>query len=138
MLSSRKPTILVVDDEKAVRDLVQLMLEQEGFTVFAAEGGKAAIKIASDAEVLIDILVTDILMPGMNGRDLANSICSIKPFLKVIFISAYTAELLFTHNLRPPGSDFLKKPFNKEALLDRISRVWASSPKWKDLVSKQA
>jgi two-component system, cell cycle sensor histidine kinase and response regulator CckA len=138
VLASRKPSILVVDDDRAVRDLIRRMLEQEGFSVLAADGGKEAIHIASDPDVLIDIVITDILMPNMNGKELATRISSMKPFIKVIFISAYTAELLSTHRLCPEGSDFIKKPFTKEALINRVSRVWASSPKWKDLVSKQS
>jgi two-component system cell cycle sensor histidine kinase/response regulator CckA len=136
MLASRKPTILVVDDEKSVRELMRLILEQEGFVVHAAEGGKEAIKIASDPDVMIDIVITDILMPRMNGKDLANRIASMKPFIKVLFVSAYSAELLSTHNLSPEGAELIRKPFTKEILLDRIGRVWASSPSWKELVSK--
>jgi two-component system cell cycle sensor histidine kinase/response regulator CckA len=136
VLASRKPSILVVDDDRSVRDLIRLMLEQEGFSVLVADSGRAAIRIASDPEVLIDVVITDILMPHMNGKELATRISSMKPFIKVIFISAYTADLIWTHRLCPEGSDFIKKPFTKEALIDRVSRVWASSPKWKDLVSK--
>jgi CheY-like chemotaxis protein len=136
MVASRTPTILVVDDDRSVRDLIKRMLEPEGYSVLTADGGKAAIKIASDPDVLVDILVTDIIMPHMNGKELANRISSMKPYIKVIFISAYTADLILTHNLCPEGSDFIKKPFSKESLLEKISRVWSSSPKWLDLVSK--
>jgi two-component system cell cycle sensor histidine kinase/response regulator CckA len=138
LLANKKPAILVVDDEKSVRELICAMLEPEGYQVFAAEGGKQAINIAVRPEVNIDILITDIIMPRMNGRDLANRICSIMPFIKVLFVSAYTAEILSHHQLCPDGADFIRKPFNKETLLERISRVWVSSPKWKELVSKQA
>lgn len=138
MLANKKPTILVVDDDKAVRELICLMLESEGYEVFSAEGGRQAISIAVKPEVNIDILITDILMPHMHGKELANRICAIRPFIKVLFVSAYTAEILSTHNLCPDGADFIKKPFTKELMMERISRVWASSPKWKELVSKQA
>lgn len=138
MLANKKPVILVVDDDQAVRELIRIMLESVGFDVFVADGGKAALAIASIPDIIIDIVITDILMPHMNGRELANRICAFKPFIKVLFVSAYTAEILTTHNLCPEGSDFIKKPFTKATLLDRISRVWASSPKWKELVSKRA
>jgi two-component system, cell cycle sensor histidine kinase and response regulator CckA len=138
LLANKKPTILVVDDERSVRELIRVMLESEGYDVFVADGGKAAIALAADLETNIDILITDIIMPHMNGKDLANRISSIKPFIKVLFVSAYTAEILTSHNLCPDGADFIKKPFTKEIMLDRISKVWASSPKWKVLVSKQA
>jgi CheY-like chemotaxis protein len=136
LLASRKPTLLVVDDERSVRDLIRLQMESEGFEVHTAVGGKDAIRIASDPEIAIDIVITDILMPHMNGKELANRISSLKPFIKVLFVTAYSAELLTSHKLCPDGADFIKKPFTKEILLERISRMWASSPTWSDLVAK--
>lgn len=136
MLANKTPTFLVVDDESPVREIIQLHLESQGFQVFTADGGKAAIEIASRPETNIDILITDIIMPHMNGKDLANRISAIRPFIKVLFVSAYSAELLFSNNLCPEGCDIIRKPFTKEALLNRIGQLWASSPKWKELVSK--
>lgn len=136
MLASRKPSILVVDDERSVRELIRLNLESDGFEVYTAGGGKEAIQIAADPETIIDILLTDILMPHMNGKELANRISSMKPFIKVLFVSAYSAEILSSHRLCPEGADYIKKPFTKEALLERISQVWTSSPKWTELVHK--
>jgi two-component system, cell cycle sensor histidine kinase and response regulator CckA len=138
VLASKKPTILVVDDNKAVRELIRTHLETEGYDVFVADGGKAAMAIVSVPEIMVDILVTDILMPHMNGKDLANRICSIKPSIKVLFVSAYTGEILSAHNLCPDGADYIKKPFTKEILLEKVSRVWASGPRWKELVSRRA
>jgi CheY-like chemotaxis protein len=135
LLASRKPTILVVDDEKSVRELIRLSLEAEGYEVYTADGGKEAIRIASDPNALIDIIITDILMPHMHGKELANRISVMKPFIKVLFVTAYSAEILTSHHLCPEGADFIKKPFTKEILLERISRVWASSPKWTELVA---
>ncbi len=125
-----------MDDEKPLREIIQLHLESQGFEVFVADGGKAAIEIACRPEANIDILITDIIMPHMNGKDLANRICAIKPFIKVVFVSAYSAELLFSNNLCPEGCDIIRKPFTKEALLNRVAQVWSYSPKWKELVSK--
>jgi two-component system cell cycle sensor histidine kinase/response regulator CckA len=136
VLANKTPTILVVDDEKSIREIIQLHLESQGFEVFTADGGKNAIDIASKLDINIDILITDIIMPHMNGKDLANRICAIKPFIKVLFVSAYSAELLFSNNMCPEGCDIIRKPFTKETLLNRIAQVWTSSPKWKELVSK--
>ncbi|MDB5102890.1 MAG: sensor hybrid histidine kinase [Fibrobacteres bacterium] len=138
MLANKKPTILVVDDEKSVRELIRLWLESQGYDVFVAGDGRAAITIAATPETNIDILITDIIMPQMNGRDLANRICSIKPFIKVLFISAYTAEILSRYKLCPEGSDYIRKPFTKETMMERIAKVWATSPKWKELVANEA
>jgi CheY-like chemotaxis protein len=136
LLASRKPTLLVVDDERPVRELICLNLRASGFDVFEAKSGREALEIAATPETHIDILISDIIMPQMNGRDLANRIASMKPFIKVLFMSAYTAEILSNFKLCPDGADFIKKPFTMAALLERIGRVWASSPKWKELVSQ--
>jgi two-component system cell cycle sensor histidine kinase/response regulator CckA len=135
MLANKQPNILIVDDEPQVRSWMQAILSSQNYPVWTAENGKDAIKIAADPDSEIDILITDIIMPQMNGKDLANRIAAIRPFIKVLFISAYTAEILAPNNLCPEGADLIKKPFTRETLLDRISRVWASSPKWKELVS---
>ncbi len=136
--SNYKPTILVVDDEGRIRDLIRIFLETAGYRVLDAEGGRQAILLASNPDANIEILVTDIIMPFMNGRELANRICSINPYIKVLFISAYAAEILRHHRLCPDGADFIRKPFTSEDLLTRISRILASGPKWKDLVASQA
>lgn len=73
-------------------------------------GPLIAIQLASDPENQFDILLTDIIMPQMNGRELANRLCSFKPFIKVLFVSAYSAEILKHHNLCPQGADYIKKP----------------------------
>jgi len=124
-----------VDDERSVRDLICLSLKVAGFDVFEAPGGREAIQIATAPESNIDILISDIIMPQMNGRDLANRISSIRPYIKVLFMSAYTAEILSSFKLCPAGSDYIKKPFTMGALMERIERVWALSPKWRELAS---
>lgn len=111
-------------------------LRASGFDVFEAQGGREALTIATTPETNIDILISDIIMPHMNGRDLANRLSSIRPFIKVLFMSAYTAEILTNFKLCPDGADFIKKPFTMAELTDRISRVWAMSPKWRELVSR--
>ncbi len=127
-----------MDDEKSVRDLIQRILESAGFAVYAVAGGREAIHAAADPDLPIDILVTDILMPYMNGKDLATRISSMRPLIKVVFVSAYSAGILTTHHLCPEGADFIKKPFTGHLLLERIDRVWAASPRWTDLVAKRS
>lgn len=123
MENASKPLILVVDDEKDIRVLVRLMLEEGGYRVIDAESGREAIAIAANASDPLSLLVTDILMPLMNGRDLADRIASIRPTIKVLFISAYSAEILSAHNLCPEGSDYLKKPFDARTLLAKVAQV---------------
>ncbi len=136
MLARKNPTILVVDDEKPIRDLIRIHLESAGIRVLDAGSGRDALEIAGKPDADVDILLTDILMPQMHGRELANRLCSIKPYIKVLFISAYSADILSEYNLCPDGADYIRKPFTKDALLERIARVWASSPLWKELVEK--
>jgi two-component system cell cycle sensor histidine kinase/response regulator CckA len=138
LIAGRKPTLLVVDDERSVREFICLNLRDEGFEVYDAKSGRDALLIASARESNIDILISDIIMPLMNGRDLANRISSIKPFIKVLFMSAYSAEILADFKMCPDAADFIKKPFKMSELLGRIDRVWAASPKWKDLVPNHA
>ncbi len=136
MLANRKPTILVVDDDQSVRELIVLFLETSGFMVYQAPGGHEAMVLVTTPDIIIDILVTDIIMPKMNGKELANRVSTIKPHIKVLFVSAYSAEILTSQNLCPSGADYIRKPFNREVLLDKISKVWAMSPKWRELVFK--
>ena len=138
MSAYKKPIILIVDYDAAIRDIAKRNLEEEGYEVHLADGGKAALLLVTAPDIQIDILITDILMPFINGRDLANRISGIKPGIKVLFISAYTAEILIQNNMCPEGSELIKKPFTKASMLERIERVWAGGPSWKELISGQA
>src|SRR4051812_45787486 len=109
MPSMQKPNILVVDDEQSVRDLIVLFLESAGYQVYKAGNGPEALQLFTAPDLIVDILITDIIMPHMHGRELANRICSIKPQIKVIFVSAYSADILSRQNLCPEGSDFIRK-----------------------------
>ena len=88
-----------------------------------ADGGKEALRLVSDFDNPITLLITDVLMPYMNGRDLANRITSIRPGIKVLFISAYSAEILSNYQIDPERTDFIRKPFDKKALLARIDKL---------------
>lgn len=123
MNKSRKPLVLLVDDEQDVRSVVRLMLEDGGYEVMEADGGKEALRLVSDFDNPITLLITDVLMPYMNGRDLANRITSIRPGIKVLFISAYSAEILSSYQIDPERTDFIRKPFDKKALLARIDKL---------------
>lgn len=138
MLAGRKPHVLVVDDEPSVLQLIRIFLEEDGIKVETASGGRQAVEIITRPDAQVDILITDILMPRMNGRDLATRISTIKPYIKVLFISAYSADVLNHYNLCPPGADYIKKPFTKLQLLERIGNVWASSPQWKEILARGA
>ena len=125
-----KPTILVVDDEKPIRDLIRLNLENEGYRVLEANDGREALEIALAPDSEVEILITDILMPYMNGKDLATRISSARPQIKVLFVSAYSADILTSMKLCPPGSDYIRKPFQRKELLSRLEGLHQSSRVW--------
>lgn len=138
MTANPKPTILVVDDERSVRDLLRSILEEAGYHVLDASDGKEALKFFAIPTTKIDLLLTDVIMPNMNGRELANRISAFWPDVRVLFISAYAAEVLVSHNLAPDGADFIKKPFRKKELLENVTRIMSVSFAWKELISRQA
>jgi DNA-binding response OmpR family regulator len=135
MTANNAPVALVVDDDEGARGLIQLHLRAEGFQTFVADGGKAAVTLAANPMNRIDILITDILMPHMNGWDLANRISRRRPGLKVLFVSAYSSEILSVNRLCPPGADLIRKPFSRESLVSRVARVFAGKKTWKDMAS---
>lgn len=116
-------TVLLVEDEKAVRVLVRRVLDRMGYTVWEAEDGASALDLIRDREAIPDLLLTDVIMPGMSGRELADQIHKARPDLKVLFMSGYTDEAISQHGVLVPGVAFLEKPFTPEILLRRIRKV---------------
>ncbi|HTL18651.1 MAG TPA: response regulator, partial [Patescibacteria group bacterium] len=118
-----KETILLVEDEQAVRLLTQRLLKNFGYTVFEAASGQAALDLCASLKLKIDLVLTDIIMPGgINGRDLAERLRSKNPHLKVIFTSGYSGEVLGheTEFVRQTNSRFLAKPCPPHLLLETI------------------
>jgi two-component system, cell cycle sensor histidine kinase and response regulator CckA len=132
------PTILVVDDEKVVRILIRRQLEAVGYPVLDAPGGREAIQLILDQGAPIGLLITDVLMPFMNGRDLATRVSIIRPDLKVLFISAYSADILSGFRVGPPGAEFLRKPFKHGELPQRVDRLLSVGRTWRELNSQAA
>jgi two-component system cell cycle sensor histidine kinase/response regulator CckA len=130
--------ILVVDDELVVRTLIRRQLEAEGYPVLEAQGGREAVQILLDRSIPIALLVTDVLMPYMNGRELATRASIIRPDLRVLFISAYSSNLLIDLGVAPNGADFLRKPFQHGELPARIARLMTTGPTWRQVISKVA
>ncbi len=116
-------TVLIVEDEPAVRALLRGILERHGYRVLEAGHGEAAIALADRHEGPIDLLVTDVIMPGMNGRALAEVLTRSRPGLPVLFISGYTDDVIGPHGILDPGITLLEKPFTAEALTRRVREV---------------
>jgi CheY-like chemotaxis protein len=113
-------TVLVVEDEEPVRSLARRLLANNGYTVLTAESGAAALTLLADRREPIDLLLTDVVMPGMSGRQLAERLRASRPDLKVLFISGYTDDDIIQHGVLEPDTPFLAKPFTPDALLRKI------------------
>ena len=116
-------TVLLAEDDQAVRAIARKMLEGLGYTVIEAANGQAALdQLPNDR---ISLLLTDVIMPGMNGRDLAERAAAIQPGIKVIFLSGYTDETITPHGVLHPSMAYLAKPFSAEALAEKVRSVLA-------------
>lgn len=115
--------ILVVEDEKLVLDLVQLTLETNGFRVLSASQPDKALALLEQENPAIDLLLTDVVMPGMNGRVLYEKIAADRPGLKVIYMSGYTANAIMQRGIFEDGITFLQKPFSGTALIHQVLEV---------------
>src|SRR3989442_542976 len=109
-------TVLVVEDQEEVRQLTKRVLEARGYAVLAARNGAEALEIVARHPTRIHLMITDVVMPGMNGRELAELACAKRSDLKVLYVSGYTGEAVLQHRLLEPGVAFLQKPFTPDAL----------------------
>jgi two-component system, cell cycle sensor histidine kinase and response regulator CckA len=116
-------TILLVEDDDTVRDLTGEILRGYGYTVLEANDGNEALKMCSGHEGTVHILVTDVVMPGINGRELAQKMESLRPAMKVLYISGYTDNAIVHHGVLDAGTAFLQKPFTPEALARKVREV---------------
>ncbi|MEI7636219.1 MAG: PAS domain S-box protein [Syntrophus sp. (in: bacteria)] len=116
-------TVLVVEDELAILDLSKRMLERQGYQVLTANTPVEAIRLVEDYPGDIDLLMTDVVMPEMNGRDLAKRILSFYPSIKCLFTSGYTANVIAHHGVLDEGVHFLQKPFSLRDLTVKVRAV---------------
>ena len=113
-------TILVVDDEAQIRTLARDILLGAGYQVLEAEDGDQALRIADDHHGAIHVLLTDIMMPGINGKELADRFLVVRPDTKPIFMSGRAAEVISDAGVLIPVDAFLAKPFTVERLLNKV------------------
>ncbi len=113
-------TILLVEDDEQVRALTEAVLRRYGYRVLAAEDGPAALALLQKQDGPIDLLLTDVIMPGMNGRDLHLRVCERYPDLRVIFMSGYTDNVVVHHGVLEEGLDFVQKPFSNQTLAAKV------------------
>jgi PAS domain S-box-containing protein len=115
-------SVLLVEDEEAVRGLSRMALQMYGYTVIEARNGDDAIRICKEHPGPIHLLATDVVMPGMSGRQLAESLRSVRP-LRVLFLSGYTDDAVVRHGVLEAEADFLQKPFTPVALANKVRQI---------------
>jgi PAS domain S-box-containing protein len=116
-------TLLLVEDEAAVRSSARRLLERNGYTVLEARHGGDALRIAEETERPIDLVLTDLVMPEMGGRELVERLRSHRPGLRVVFMSGYTEKAIAVNGVMPPHTGFVEKPFTVEQLMRRVREI---------------
>ncbi|MEX2109085.1 MAG: MASE1 domain-containing protein [Gemmatimonadaceae bacterium] len=119
-------TVLLAEDEPVVRQSLQRILAAEGYDVLGAANGAEALELFAERKDEIDLLITDLVMPGMGGRELAQECRGLRDTLKVIYISGYTRDSLLSQQTFEEGTEFIEKPFTRDAILGRIAYVLRS------------
>jgi signal transduction histidine kinase/CheY-like chemotaxis protein len=120
--------VLVVEDEPAIRELVRRTLEGAGLVVIEAENGRQALDIFALGGEPPKLVLSDVIMPVLNGRELSDALADTHPNLPVLFMSGYTGEDVLARSLLPETAPFIQKPFAPEELLSRVRRMLAGAP----------
>jgi signal transduction histidine kinase/ActR/RegA family two-component response regulator len=123
MASKTGGTILLVEDEMVVRELVKKVLTRFEYDVLVTESPDEALSVAAEYDGKIDLMLTDVVMPGLSGRQLADQISESRPHMKVLFMSGYTDDTVLKHGVRHEGMAFLHKPFPPEVLIEKIEQI---------------
>ena len=116
-------TVLVVEDETAVRHLARYVLEAHGYIVLEASHGAEALQIAAEHTGPIDLVVTDVVMPRMNGRELVDRLTPVRPGMKVVYMSGYTDDAVVARGVETAGLTFLQKPFTLDVFVRTVREV---------------
>ena len=116
-------TILICEDDNAVRELTKQTLKEAGYTVITAEEGQKALQLAGETTGRIDLLITDVIMPEMNGKKLSDTLTKSRPEIRTLFVSGYTSNVIAHHGVLEENVEFLEKPYSRQQLLERIREV---------------
>ncbi len=116
-------TVLIVEDDDLVRNLAQKALQQHGYRTLVAENGEGALEVSKEYEGSIDLMITDVVMPKMSGKEAAERLQPLYPNMKVIYMSGYTDDAIVHHGVLEPGLNFLEKPFTPEGLARKVREI---------------
>ncbi|MGQ9638656.1 MAG: response regulator, partial [Thermodesulfobacteriota bacterium] len=116
-------TVLVVEDEEVVRKLAVRLLKRQGYRVLEAPDGGQAFLLCEKYSAPIHLILTDVVMPGMSGRELYERLKVIHPDARVLYMSGYTDNAIIHHGVMEEGIDFIQKPFSLEALARKVREV---------------
>ncbi|HYU16481.1 MAG TPA: ATP-binding protein [Candidatus Acidoferrum sp.] len=128
-IASRRQTILLVEDAKRVREVVREILEMSGYEVLEARHGAEALQISGRHHGPILLMVTDVVMPEMSGRELAQRLAPLRPHMRVLYMSGYTDDAIVKHGVLDAGIAFIAKPFTPDALAAKVREVLDSAPR---------
>ena len=119
----RSGTVLLVEDSDAVRDVVTCMLESDGLTILQATGGEEALALARRGEAPIDLLLTDIVMPGMSGVELADRLERERPGMRILFMTGFAEEAVVKEGILGKRRECIGKPFTREQIAKRVREL---------------
>ena len=122
-MTAGKGTILVVDDTREIREVVRRVLSFAGYQVLTAEHGDDALRVLHDHDGRVDLLLTDVVMPGLTGRELANRVHAGYPAVRVLFTSGYANDAIARHGVLAEGVQFIAKPYSLQALARKVREV---------------
>ncbi|MCJ7616428.1 MAG: response regulator, partial [Desulfobacterales bacterium] len=120
-------TVLIVEDDDGLRKLAHDILLLHGYRVLDAENGEDALRVSQAYEGQIDLMITDVVMPKMGGREAAERLQPLYPKMKVIYMSGYTENALVQHGVLAPGQNFIQKPFSPEGLAGKVREMLSQS-----------
>ena len=115
--------VLIVEDDNSLRKFAKKALQRHGYRVLDAENGEDALRVSEAHDGLIDLMITDVVMPRMGGREAANRLQPLYPQMKVLYMSGYTDNAIVHHGVLKPGLNFIEKPFSPEGLAHKVREV---------------
>ena len=115
--------ILLVEDDETLGNMAAEVLRSAGYSVLEARNGMEALRVCFQQKDPIHLAVTDVIMPKMNGREVAEKLLELRPAIRILFISGYTDESIAHHGLLQHGAQFLQKPFTPKGLLETVRKV---------------